>query len=88
MSMKKAAILFMVMAAAGFAGAALVTNNGGFDVNAADWNAAGGGGAWAPAHVPTGGNPGGYVTLQSANNTWSVWYEVINESLAVWGISP
>ncbi len=88
MRMNKAAILFMVMAVSGIASAVPVTNNGGFNVNAAGWNAAGGGGAWTPAHVPTGGNPGGYLTLQSANNTWSVWYQVVNESLAVWGISP
>jgi hypothetical protein len=84
--MKKAVIFLMVLATVGLANGALATNNGGFDLSAAGWNAAGGGGAWAPGHVATGGNPGGYLTLESANNTWSVWYQVINESLAVWGI--
>lgn len=66
--------------------ALFLVNNGGFDLNAADWNAAGGGGPWAPGHVATGGNPGGYLTLEGSNNTWSVWYQVINENLEVWGI--
>jgi len=48
MRMNKAAILFMVMAVSGIASAVPVTNNGGFNVNAAGWNAAGGGGAWTP----------------------------------------
>ncbi|MBM4104422.1 MAG: hypothetical protein FJ263_10340 [Planctomycetes bacterium] len=84
--MKKAVVCLMVLATVGLANGALATNNGGFDASAAGWNAAGGGGAWTPAHVALGGNPGGYLTLQTANNTWSVWYQVINESLAVWGI--
>jgi hypothetical protein len=66
--------------------ALFLVNNGGFDINAADWNAAGGGGPWAPGHVAAGGNPGGYLTLEASNNTWSVWYQVINEDLNVWGI--
>jgi hypothetical protein len=82
--MKKTAIILMVLATAGIASAALV-RNGGFDINAADWNASGGG-TWAPGHVTTGGNPGGYLTLQSANGAWAVWYEVGTESLATWGI--
>jgi hypothetical protein len=81
----KKSVLLMVMALVGISNAVLV-NNGGFDINAADWNAAGGGGAWAPAHVATGGNPGGYVTLQAGTNVWAVWYQTVNESLAVLGI--
>ncbi len=81
----KKSVLLMAMALVGISNAVLV-NNGGFDINAADWGAAGGGGAWVPAHVATGGNPGGYVTLQAANSTWSVWYQVITEPLAVLGI--
>lgn len=83
--MKKLLLILATFAIIGISNAALV-NNGGFDVNAADWNAAGGGGAWAPGHVATGGNPGGYLTLQAANQTWSVWYQVGTESLAAWGI--
>ncbi|HOQ04819.1 MAG TPA: hypothetical protein PKY88_06365 [Anaerohalosphaeraceae bacterium] len=79
------AALFLILAAVP-AHALFLVNNGGFDINAADWNAAGGGGPWAPGHVATGGNPGGYLTLQSNDNTWSVWYQVINENLNVWGI--
>ncbi|HOK67371.1 MAG TPA: hypothetical protein PK054_02845 [Anaerohalosphaeraceae bacterium] len=79
------AALILILAAAP-AHALFLVNNGGFDINAADWNAAGGGGPWAPGHVATGGNPGGYLTLQGNDNTWSVWYQVINENLNVWGI--
>ncbi len=82
---KKVMVVTIVFGLIGIVHATLV-NNGGFDTNAADWNSAGGGGAWDSSHIATGGNPGGYITLQSANNTWSVWYQVINESLAVWGI--
>lgn len=85
MSMKKVMLCLIALALISSAPAMLV-NNGGFDINAADWNAAGGGGAWAPAHVTTGGNPGGYLTLQADNSTWSVWYQVGTESLAEWGI--
>ncbi len=85
MSMKNVTILLMVLATLSGANAMLV-NNGGFDVDAADWNASGGGGAWAPGHVTTGGNPGGHLTMQADNNTWSVWYQVGTESLAEWGI--
>lgn len=84
MSMKKFILSLVVFALVGSVNAMLV-NNGGFDINAADWNASGGG-VWTPGHVATGGNPGGYLTLEAGNNTWSVWYQVINEDLAVWGI--
>ncbi len=86
--MRRMCFVVGVLAAAvtGMPAYALLVNNGGFDINAADWNAAGGGGPWVPGHTATGGNPGGYVTLQSSDNTWSVWYQVGTESLAEWGI--
>lgn len=86
MSIKKTVFVLAFIGIIGSVNAAyLALNNGGFDINAAGWNAAGGG-AWAPGHVATGGNPGGYLTLESGNDVWSVWYQVINESLAEWGI--
>jgi hypothetical protein len=88
--MKKTAIIVMVLAAVGIANAILVTNNGGFDVDAAGWNGNGGGGAFAIAHVAIGGNPGGYISLQAANNTWVAFWQgdaiIWNEDLAVWGV--
>ena len=87
MRIKTVLVILASLAVFGSANAAeLVLNNGGFNASAAGWAASGGGGAWASAHVATGGNPGGHLTLQSANNVWAVWYQVTNESLAVWGI--
>jgi hypothetical protein len=86
MNIKTTFLVGLCVALVGGVSAAILVNNGGFDINAADWNAAGGGGAWAPSHVPDGGNPGGYITLRTADNTWSVWYQVGTEELAVWGI--
>jgi hypothetical protein len=88
MSIKKTLLFLACIGMIGSVNAAyLLLNNGGFNVNAAGWNASGGGdNAWAPGHVAIGGNPGGYLTLESGNNVWSVWYQVINENLAVWGI--
>lgn len=89
MKLKKTIFILMSLVLIGSTNAAfIVRNNGGFDADAAGWNATGGGAAWAPAHVATGGNPGGYLTLQADNNTWTVWYQVINEDLAEWGIAP
>lgn len=73
-------------------GYAVTVTNGTFDVDAADWNAAGGGGAggtWAAGHVVEGGN--GYITLTTTAPapggwSWAVWYQVGNESLDVLGI--
>ena len=59
--------------------------NGGFDTVSQGWNATGEG-AWASSYASTGGNPGGYISLQGADDTWSIWYEVGLESLAAWGI--
>ena len=69
--------------------AALVTN-GGFDVDAAEWNATGGGTvSWASDHLTEAGN--GFVTLAtgelgSTDWAWAVWYQVGLEMLDEWGI--
>lgn len=69
---------------------AMLVNNGGFDTDAAGWNGNGGGGAFAIAHVTTGGNPGGYMSLEAGNNTWVAFWQgdayIWNEDLAEWGI--
>lgn len=84
---RKHVVIAVLMAVSiGIPAQAALVNNGGFDINAADWNATGGGAPWAPAHVATGGNPGGYLTLSANTGAWSVWYQVINEDLDVWGI--
>lgn len=89
MSMKKFILSLAVFALVGTVNAVLV-NNGGFDINAAGWNGNGGGGAFAIAHVTTGGNPGGYISLEAANNTWVAFWQgdayIWNEDLAEWGI--
>jgi hypothetical protein len=83
--MKKTAIFLMVLAMVGIANAAIV-HNGEFTVNAEGWISLGGGGVWSSGHSTTGGNPGGYITMTSANNTWNVWYLSNREKLATWGI--
>jgi len=85
-------IFLIVFAVIGSANAMLV-NNGGFDADAANWELTGGSGApgtWGGTHITTGGNPGGYVTLEedpgAGGWAWAVWYQSFTEDLDVWGI--
>jgi hypothetical protein len=67
------------------AGAVLV-NNGGFDTNAAGWGFAGGPGQEVPTEEATGGNPGGYVTIETGPDNWATWYQTDTEYLTDLGI--
>ncbi len=82
--MKNLLVLLMVFALVSTASATLVTN-GEFTINAAGWNATGGG-TWGAETPTVGGNPGGYTVLWGNPGSWSVWYQVINEDLNTLGI--
>lgn len=86
--MKNLLALLMVFAVIGTASAAPV-NNGDFEDPlgpAAFWEAAGGG-TWSAGEETTGGNLGGYITLECASGDWSIWYQSVNEDLNVVGIT-
>jgi hypothetical protein len=65
---------------------AVLVTNGGFDLDAADWGYDAGGGANAATEETTGGNPGGYVTIEAGPDTWAVWYQIDGEKLSDLGI--
>ncbi len=72
MSMKNVMLTMVVLGMVSIpANAVVLAPNGTFDADAAEWNADGGG-IWTAGHRTTGGNPGGYVTLQSTE--WAVWF--------------
>jgi hypothetical protein len=85
MNMKKVMVFFITFGLIGTANATLVTN-GGFDLDAAGWAYTAGGGANAATEETTGGNPGGYVTIEAGPDTWAVWYQIDGEKLSDLGI--
>ncbi|MGD1042480.1 MAG: hypothetical protein ABR913_05385 [Sedimentisphaerales bacterium] len=82
--MKNLLVLLVVFAIVSTASATLVTN-GEFTINAAGWNATGGG-SWGAEAPTVGGNPGGYVVLWTNLGAWSCWYQAGVEDLNTLGI--
>ncbi len=82
--MKNLLVLLLVFAIVSTASATLVTN-GEFTINAAGWNATGGG-SWGAEAPTVGGNPGGYVVLWTNLGAWSCWYQAGVENLNTLGI--
>jgi hypothetical protein len=75
--MKKAVIFLMVLATVGIVNAALIPN-GDFESPIGPgegWDVWAGGGSVTAAEYTTGGNPGGYVSLNAAAGTWAGWYK-------------
>ena len=86
--MKNLLALLCVLAVVGTASASLVTNGDFEDIlgPGAFWEFATSGTAGIATEETTGGNPDGYVTIETPDNMWAVWYQTFSEKLNVIGI--
>jgi hypothetical protein len=88
--MKKTVIFLMVFAMIGIANATFFTNNGNFESPlgpGSGWNIWQGGGTTAHQWT-SGGNPGGYVSLDNSATGWAGWFDIngVGGELKVYGI--